>query len=181
MEDWFEVSDRGPSWVVPVWVSVALMLALAVRVALVWSQLPDPMASHFSGGGQPDAFMSKSGFFVVMALVGGGSVAAVFAAPILLRVTPKRLVNLPNRDYWLATDERRNEAIDRLAGLMGWVGAATTALLVLATELTVQANLEHTSFDEATFLFFLAVYFVFVIAAVVRSIRIFRIPDGSGA
>ncbi len=163
----------------PVWLSVAMVLALGVRVALVWSQLPDPMASHFSGGGQPDAFMSRSGFFLWMAVVGGGSVAAVFVAPILLRITPRKLVNLPNRDYWLATNERRDVAIDRLAGVMGWIGAATTGLLVIATELAVQANLEKTNFDDATFLFFLAVYFVFVVAALVQTVRIFRIPEGS--
>jgi uncharacterized membrane protein len=158
-----------------------MALALALRVALVWSQLPDPMASHFSGGGQPDAFMSRSGFFIAMALLGGGSVAAVFASPILLRITPRKLLNLPNRDYWLATDERRDAAVDRLAGLMGWVGAATTALLVIATELTVQANLEKKNLDEATFLFFLAVYFVFVIAWLVKTMRVFRIPEGSAS
>jgi uncharacterized membrane protein len=119
-----------------------MVLALVVRVLLVWSRLPDPMASHFGAGGAPDAFMSRAGFFIAMALVGGGSVAAVFASPILLRVTPRRLISLPNRDYWLANEGRREAAFDRLAGLMGWIGAATTALLVIATELTVQANLE---------------------------------------
>ncbi len=173
--------EKRASWLVPLLLSVGMVLALAVRVALVWSELPEPMASHFSGGGQPDAWMSKAGFFLAMALIGGGSVAAVFAAPILVRVTPKRLVNLPNRDYWLATDERRAIAIDRLAGVMGWMGAATTGLLVIATELAVQANLERTRFDDGTFLFFLGAYFVFVVAALAKMFRIFRIPKAADA
>ena len=156
-----------------------MVLALAIRIALVWSELPDSMASHFGAGGRPDAFMSRGGFFVAMGLIGGGSVAAVFAAPLLLRITPTRLLNLPNREYWLANDERRDTALDRLAGLMGWIGAATTALLVVATELSVQANLEKGNLDEGTFLFFLAVYFVFVIVWLVQTMRIFRIPDAS--
>jgi hypothetical protein len=60
---------------------------------------------------------------------------------------------------------------------MAWIGAATTGLLVVATELTVQANLEQTNLDEATFLVFLVVYFAFVTVAVVRLFRMFRIPD----
>ena len=60
---------------------------------------------------------------------------------------------------------------------MGWVGAATTALLVIATELTIQANLEKRNLDEGTFLFFLAVYFVFVIVWLAQTMRMFRIPD----
>jgi len=163
----------------PLWLAVAMVLVLTVRIAFVWSQLPDSMASHFGAGGRPDAFMSRAAFFLAMALVGGGSVAAVFAAPILLRIMPRRLINLPNREYWLANDERRDAALDRLAGLMGWVGAATTALLVIATELTIQSNLEQRNLDEGTFLFFLALYFVFVIVWLVQTMRIFRIPDGS--
>ena len=130
MEHWSSVEDQARSWVLPLWLSVAMVLALAVRVLLVWSHLPDPMASHFGDGGRPDAFMSRAGFFVAMALVGGGSLAAVFASPILLLITPRKLISLPNRDYWLADGERRAAALDRLAGLMGWIGAATTALLV---------------------------------------------------
>lgn len=153
-----------------------MVLALAVRIALVWSHLPESMASHFGAGGKPDAFMSRSGFFLAMALIGGGSVAAVFAAPLLLRITPKKLLNLPNRDYWLANDQRRDAALDRLAGLMGWMGAATTALLVIATELAIQANLQRRNLDEATFLVFLVAYFVFVGVWLVRTLQVFRIP-----
>ena len=156
-----------------------MVLALAIRIALVWSELPDSMASHFGAGGRPDAFMSRGGFFVAMGLIGGGSVAAVFAAPLLLRITPTRLLNLPNREYWLANDERRDVALDRLAGVLGWMGAATTALLVISTELTIQANLEKRNLDEATFVVFLVLYFVFVIVWLAKTLRIFQIPEGS--
>jgi hypothetical protein len=59
------------------------------------------------------------------------------------------------------------------------MGAATTALLVIATELTIQANLEKRNLDEATFLVFLVLYFVFVIVWLGKTFRIFRIPEGS--
>lgn len=98
-----------------------------------------------------------------------------------MQVAPRKLISLPNRDYWLANAERCDAALDRLAGWMGWIGAATTALLVIATELTVQANLEKRNLDEGTFLFVLAVYFVFVIAWLVQTMRIFRIPEGSAS
>jgi len=173
------VGNKRASWFVPLGLSVAMGVALAVRLALVWSELPEPFASHFGRGGQPDAFTSKIGFLVAMVVFGGGSVAVVFASPLLLRLAPEKLISLPNRDYWLATDERRNEAMNRIGGVMGWIGAATTALLVVATELTVRANLERANLDEATFIAFLAAYFAFVTVAVVQTFRIFRIPDVS--
>ncbi|MBW2161950.1 MAG: hypothetical protein JRH14_18620, partial [Deltaproteobacteria bacterium] len=121
--------------------------------------------------------MSKEGFFVVMALIGGGSVASLFAAPTLIRRLPPSLVNLPNRKYWLATDERRKVAIDRVAGLVGWVGAATAALLAVAVELAMQANLHRANFDNVTFVVVLVAYFAFLIAVVVRKIRLLKLPE----
>jgi uncharacterized membrane protein len=157
-----------------------MVLVLALHLASIWSDMPETMASHFSAGGRADAFMTKQGFFLVMALVGGGSVAAVFVAPALIGFLPARLVNLPNRDYWLADDGRRKEAIGRLAGLLGWVGAATTGLLVIATYLAVEANIHRASFDEKTFLIFLGIYFVLILAMLVQIMRAFEIPEQAG-
>ena len=175
------VKEKRARWVLPACLSVAMGLALCVRIALVWSELPEPFASHFGSGGRPDAFTSKAGFLAAIAIFGGGSVLLVFVSPLLLRFVPSRLISLPNRDYWLATDERRRDATDRLAGAMGWVGAATTAILVIATELTLQANLEQTNLDEATLLVFLGLYFVYVIFAVSRIFTVFQVPEPSAS
>jgi uncharacterized membrane protein len=175
------VENKRARWVLPARLSVAMVLALCLRIGFVWSELPEPFASHFGSGGRPDAFTSKAGFIVAMALFGGGSLLVVFVSPFLLRFVPSRLISLPNHDYWFATDERRRDATDRLAGAMAWIGAATTALLVIATELTLQANLEQTNLDEATLLVFLGLYFVYVIFAVSRIFTIFQIPEPSAS
>jgi uncharacterized membrane protein len=161
----------------PLYLTVGIALALALRIWSVWSQLPDAMASHFGPSGRPDAFMSKGGFFLVMALIGGGSVASLFAAPTLIRHLPSKLINLPNRDYWLDNDERREVAIDRVATLIGWVGAATAALLAVTVELAMQANLHQSNFDNAAFVVVLVAYFAFLIAVVVRKIRLLQLPE----
>jgi ABC-type enterobactin transport system permease subunit len=90
---------------------------------------------------------------------------------------PPSLVNLPNRKYWLTNPQRREVAIDRVAGLIGWVAAATTALLAVAIELVLQANLHRTNFDNVSFIVVMVAYFVFLIVVVVRKIRLLRIPE----
>jgi uncharacterized membrane protein len=167
------LSDRT---VWPLWLTVGIALSLALRVWSVWPELPDTMASHFGPSGRADAFMSKESFFLVMLLLGGGSVAAVFAGPTLMRHLPPSLVSVPNADYWLASDERREVAIDRVAGLLGWVGMSTAALLAVTIELVVQANPHQTNLDNSTFLVVLGAYFGFVIAVVVRKIQLLKLP-----
>jgi len=159
--------------------TVGIAVALGLRIGSVWSELPATMASHFGISGRADAFMSKEGFFIVVALVGGGSVAAVFAAPTLLRHLPPSLINFPNRDYWFANDQRREAAIDRWAGFLDWMGMATAAILATATELVLQANLHQTDFANGIFLTVLVVYFAFVIAGLAWMMRAFKSPEGT--
>jgi uncharacterized membrane protein len=161
----------------PLLLTVGIAVALALRVWSVWAQLPDTMASHFGLSGRADSFMSKEGFFLVMALIGGGSVASVFAAPTLIRHLPSSLVNLPNRDYWLANDERREIAIDRVTALLRWMGMATAALLAVAIELVVRANLHQTNLDNSTLMTVLVAYFAFVIVVLFRKLRLLKPPE----
>jgi uncharacterized membrane protein len=167
----------GYGFRLPLWLTVGIVLALIVRIAAVWGELPGTMASHFGVSGQPDGWMSKEGFFLVMAVVGGGTVALLFAMrPFLLRL-PARWINLPNREYWLANDERRVEALRRLSWFMEWMAMATAALLAVATELAIRANLTQRSFANGPFLIFLALYFVFVIATLVLQFRAMAVPQ----
>jgi len=161
----------------PLWLTVGIVLALIARIAAVWGELPGTMASHFGVRGQADAWMSKDGFFLFMAFVGGGTVALLFAMrPFLLRL-PARWINLPNREHWLANDERRVEALRRLSWFVEWMAMATAALLAVATELAVRANLTQSAFANGPFLFFLSLYFVFVIAALVLQFRALAVPQ----
>jgi hypothetical protein len=87
------------------------------------------------------------------------------------------LVNLPNRHYWLANEERREVAIDRVRGLLGWVGMATALLLAMVIELAMQANLHRSNLDNGAFMTVLVAYFVFVIAVFIRKMRLLKLPE----
>ena len=171
--------QTGINW--PLVVTLGVALAVCLRVWSLWSQLPDTMASHFGLSGRADSYMSKEGFFLVVALVGGGALAAVFASPILIRRLPPSLINLPNRHYWLANDERREIAIQRVADLLGGMGVATAALLAVAIELVMQANLHRTNFDNRTFMIVMAAYLGFAIYVFIQKMRLLKVPEASGS
>ncbi len=155
----------------PLLLTLVITIALMLRVALVWSELPETVASHFGAGGRPNDYMSKGPFFWFLTASVGGSVALVFAAAGMLKRLPARWLNIPNRDYWLATDERRDVAMDRIAAPMAWIGLLTAALLALAVELAIEANLEQTNFANDLFIVIMVAYLLLVVAITIRMIR----------
>jgi uncharacterized membrane protein len=119
----------------------ALPLFIAVAVAAVAfvittsGALPERVASHFVLGGKPDGWMTREAYLLVILLAATllPLVIVVLMAG-MARVFP-RLVNLPNRDYWLAT-ERREAALAALADF-GWGFASLVTLFVAGMHWTI--------------------------------------------
>jgi uncharacterized membrane protein len=168
-------NQNGINW--PLFLTLGIALAVALRVWSLWSQLPDTMGSHYGMSGRADSYMSKEGFFLFMALVGGGTLVAVFGSAALIRRLPPSLINIPNRNYWFANDERREIAIGRISELMGGMGVATAALLAVATELVLRANIHRTNFDNSTFMVVMVAYMGYAVYVLIRKLRLLEVPD----
>src|SRR2546425_908938 len=81
--------------------------------SFLYPQLPDPMASHFNASGAATAWMPKSGFFMLIAVVTLAASVPVFLVPMSMAKLPNDKINLPNKEYWLAP-ERRIETMQYL-------------------------------------------------------------------
>ncbi len=118
------------------------VLVLVVACAFVWltsGDLPPVMASHFGPGGTANGFMSKGAYTALM-------LAAVIAVPALIalsaqlvRVLPPQLINLPNRQYWLAP-QRREATLQALSSLVLPFAFALVVFLCFVHWLVVRAN-----------------------------------------
>lgn len=118
-----------------------LLLSLA-EIAYFGPKLPDSVASHFDAKGQPDDWSSRTSFliFYVAGILG---IILCFVGPIwLIRKLPPSLVNIPNKDYWLAP-ERKKETMAYLADQLLLLGSATLLLVFLLFHFIIQANLEE--------------------------------------
>jgi hypothetical protein len=155
-----------------------LFAGSALRVATVWSQLPSVMASHFDGAGRPNGFMPRNAFFTTMALVGGGSILLTLFAPVGLRYVPTQLINLPNRDYWLAP-ERRDASIARLETVLSWLSVQVAVLLVLVLELTIRANLGRGRLDMSVFVVVFGLFLASMPITFLMLVRRFRLPQSA--
>lgn len=120
---------------------IAVILFCLVETMRLWAISPDQMAAHFNVQGNPDRFVSKPDFFwfqiqTVLIVIG-----ASILPQLLFLFLPPNLINMPNREYWLAP-ERRAETLDRLSSF----GAIVFGIILLAIhavfEIAVSANLQ---------------------------------------
>jgi uncharacterized membrane protein len=161
--------------------SAAVLVVLAVaRVWMVWDSLPPVMASHFGPSGRPDGFMDRGAFFAVFGIVAGVTFSLLLALRWVLPRVPADFINMPNKDYWLAP-ERRRESLSRLSDWMDGFAVLTAAFLLFVLELTLRANVSRTSLANAPLLAGLAGYFLVTIALLIVLYRRFRTPDDRDA
>ncbi len=119
---------------------VIVLLVCALEFARLWNITPAQMAAHFNIQGNPDRFASKTEFFwdQLQTLL---TVVGVSLLPqLVFLVMPMQLINLPNREYWLAP-ERREETLSRLSSFAAIVFGIILLVIQAAFELSAYANL----------------------------------------
>lgn len=118
---------------------VLLAFAIVAQVAMHYPDLPERIASHYDAAGVPNDFTTKSGFVTMYAIISVMVFGMFAAVPWLVRKLPVSLINLPNREYWLAP-ERKDASIARVGVMMDVFAGATGALLLCIFEMTFRAN-----------------------------------------
>jgi hypothetical protein len=130
--------------IVPLLVLVGLAaVAVAQRVDLP-SRLPKRVAVHMGPSGKVDRWADRE---VVLheSAVAWVTVPLIFMGVTVLAVlsmqyVPPSMVSIPNKDYWMATPQRRTEAAAILLGFFLWLMAAGVALGMALTEDVIRAS-----------------------------------------
>lgn len=113
----------------------ALSVFTLLCAACVWHALsyyhllPETVAHHFGASGQPDAWGSKTSFLAIYLFVVALMAAMFFAINLALPNIPYALINLPNKEFWLAP-ERRQQTMDSMIAAFFWFGSITLILLL---------------------------------------------------
>jgi hypothetical protein len=93
---------------------ICLMVFSVTFVIYTSYYLPSKVATHFNVNNEPDGWMTRN-FYVLLILTLLVSIPSVITVGIsILSQKFPHLINLPNRDYWLAPP-RLNESLDFLA------------------------------------------------------------------
>jgi uncharacterized membrane protein len=157
-------------------VFLLVLVASAVRIASVYETLPPFVASHFGANGRPNAWMSRSTFGWFLLVPFGSAVLVALITPLALAKLPPSIINLPNKDHWLAP-ERRDATIRRCATRMEWFGVAVVVFFAFVYELVFRANLSDGTLANGPFIAGMMGFVVFTIGWLVSFFRAFARPD----
>jgi uncharacterized membrane protein len=153
------------------------VLTLVILLFQAWSaydSLPDRMPSHFNFQGEPDSYSSKNQFFGTWLFALVLLNVLLPSVHLLIRVVPSTMINVPHREYWLATSDRKREVAAKMANLMVAMAIGLNLIFFLLLEsirsytLTGTASMPFwTPLVILPFLIIVPLLFVF---------RMFRVP-----
>jgi uncharacterized membrane protein len=155
-------------------VFLALLAAAFLQMAWYYPRLPERVASHFDAAGRANGFLPKPAFFVVYAGVLALLSFVFLLTPLLLARLPNSMINLPNRDYWLAP-ERRTVALAKVQSFSVGFGNAMVLFLLLVLRDVMRANLMDLPRLSGRIWFFLILLAAFTIVWTVQLVRSFRL------
>ena len=153
----------------------AIILFLCIfDTGRLWKISPDLMAAHFNAQGSPDRFVPRADFFAFQIKTLLVMIVVSLAMQLLFFIIPIRIINMPNRKYWLAPD-RRDNTLDRLSSFAALVFGMILLMIQAAFEISVYANLQTPVIFNAQLMALVVLVSILVIglalALLVRSFR----------
>ena len=96
---------------------IVIILLLFQGYNSYW-KLPDRMATHFNLSGMPNGWSDKDNFFMLWYLMLIGINLMFYVPSLFMHKIPPSLVNLPNKQYWFETEERKKIAMTKIRNLL---------------------------------------------------------------
>lgn len=153
--------------------SFAANIALSVVSLVV---LPERVAIHFGANGMADSWAPN---YINTLIMTGTEVLIFFSfyySSRLMMVFPKRLINLPNKDYWLQP-ERLPQTKLKINSWMYRFGTACFLFFLAIGALTIDANLSNpVAINLTVFFTCLGLFLAYTIWWIVEFYRDFRVP-----
>jgi len=145
----------------------ALIVIAIVQTIYFFPRLPEVMASHFDGLGDPNGWSSKAVFFGIYA---GVLLLTIF----IFTVVPNKFLhrsriwmNLPNKEYWLAP-ERKDQTIEFIRSHLMYFGIVNVLLAIYVVQLVILANFNAQPRLGNTVVWALIIYFAYVALWLIR-------------
>jgi hypothetical protein len=150
-----------------------LAVGSIVRVWAVASHLPPRVATHFDASGVPNGWMTPDGFVRFHVVIMAVLVVVFLGLPAVFGRVPRRFVNVPNRDYWLAAGRPETYLAHVAAGL-AWMGVLTVGFVGVVEELVLRANAAPPQRLASSWL--VTGLVAYVLALVALAVGWFRVP-----
>ncbi len=154
-----------------------LIGVLSAQTLYYYPNLPEVMASHFDGAGAPNGWMSKPFFFLLEFVLLLIVIVNSAFLPFFMGILPDRLINIPNRSFWL-TPERRPDAFHKLRNHFEWLGTLLLGLFIAINQTVILANLRAENLSSAAFWIIMAAFVACLVFWAITLHKMFRVPAG---
>jgi uncharacterized membrane protein len=160
---------------------VLLVAALAAfQMIHYYPLMPGTMVVHFGTSGAPNGWSARPVFIATFGATEALIVLLGLALPSLIGRIPADFINIPNRQYWLAS-ERRDESVSFIRTQVMWMETATLVFLMAIAQIIFTLNLSGAPRRLPGDFWIVAVAFVAVIVWFAARIMLrFRIPKSPG-
>ncbi len=158
---------------------IVLLFLIGIFVAQIsyyYPNLPETMASHFNGLGEPDGWMSKQSFILLEGVILAVIVFEFALLPLLIEKMPDSLLNLPNKDFWLAK-ERRAETFLTIRRSFEWFSILLLGLFIEVNQLVFTANINRENLPPGKMWLIIGAFLFFVAFWLINFTRRFRIKN----
>jgi uncharacterized membrane protein len=149
------------------------MIGFVGQILYYYPNLPDRMASHFNGAGEPDGWTSKQNFLIFEAVILLLIIAEFSLLPLLIEKMPASLINLPNKTHWLS-ETNRNATFAVIRHYFEWFSVGLLALFIAVNEMVFRANLNKQPLSNSIWIV-LIVFLLLVGIWLVKFILRFRV------
>lgn len=117
-----------------------VFLAMVGYLFFIESDLPDRLAVHFDINGNPNGFQTKEVFINTFLTYITLTNVAFLTAFWGIRYMPAALINIPWKQYWFATEDRKVVAFEKLRAVMGLTGVFVCTAFLFTEHVIYQAN-----------------------------------------
>ena len=138
------------------------LIAAAAQIAMLAPQMPAEVPAHFDAAGEPDRWSTRKGLVVTFIVIHAASLLTTLGMGYAIRWFPVSMVNLPNREYWLAPERSRN-TYRVLFDLMCWVESGTILLMMGIFQLSYWVGVQQRTTINPEFFVLLGTYIAFVL------------------
>ncbi len=138
--------------------------------------LPSRVAIHFGQSGMANGWAPS--YVNTLIFLGTNTFLffSIYFTPGLIFRFPAKWINLPNKEYWLCSENKARTA-EMISALMWKFGIALFLFLFVAELLVIQANLSRPlKLDEKLFLSALILFILYAVYWCIKIFRAFRLP-----
>ncbi|MGI9227188.1 MAG: DUF1648 domain-containing protein, partial [Gammaproteobacteria bacterium] len=148
-------------------------LTAIVQTIYYYPRIPNVVASHFDGLGDPNGWSSKVLFFGIYAAVLLLTIFIFLVVPGMVAKSSGRGLKIPNKSYWLAP-ERQQDTIQFYRIHFLYFGIANLLLVIFVIQLVILANFKDQPRLDSAIVWALILYFIFVALWLIRFYTKFR-------